>query len=243
MTSRLPGIATMLALLVPAAPALAADQSVTATGSNTFAPKDVTVNVGETVTWTNTGGTHNVHFTDNSFTQPDSLDAPWTVSRTFSAVGTFSYVCQVHETTDNMTGTVTVPAAGAPPPPVPGPPGQTVIADKVAPAVTLSGRTRQGVLRSRAVFVTVAVNEASTVSARGTISVPGSAKAYRLRKASRKVAAGAKAQLKLRLSKAAQRAVRRALARRLKLAARLTVTAKDAAGNTRSEKRKVRLKL
>ena len=235
-------IGILVALLASAELALAANQSVSVTNYS-FAPKDVSLTVGETVTWTNTQGTHNVHFNSISFTEPAIFDAPWTVSRTFDAAGTFSYVCQVHPL--DMTGTVIVQAAGTGPPPPGGGgggPGQPVTADKVAPGVKLSGQRRQDVLARRAVLVTVAVNEASAVSAKGTVSVPGQSKVFRLRKASRDLKAGAKATLKLKLPKQASRAFRRALARRVKLTARLTVSAKDAAGNTRSAKRKVTLK-
>jgi hypothetical protein len=138
-----------------------------------------------------------------------------------------------------MTGTVTVQAPGGTPGPGPPPP---VTADKIPPALKLSGRTKQKVLRRRAVLVRVEVNEASTVAATGTVSVPGAGKVFRLKRASRQLAAGAKVTLKLKLPKQASRSLRRALARRTRLTARLTVTAKDAAGNTRSAKRKVRLK-
>jgi plastocyanin len=237
-------VGILVALLVPADAVLAANQSVTAS-NYAFGPRDVTVNVGESVTWTNIGGSHNVRFDDGSFDQPaDPADVwPAPVSRTFSTVGTFRYVCEAHDVSDNMTGTVRVLAAGAPPGPGPGaglPP--PVAADKVAPGLKLGGKRRQDVLGRRAVLVTVAVNEASAVSAKGTVSVPGASKVFRLRKASRQLEAGAKATLKLKLPPQASRAFRRALARKVKLTARLTVTAKDAAGNTRTAKRRVSLR-
>ena len=59
----------------------AANQTVTATSSDTFSPAAVTVNQGETVTWKNGGGNHNVSFDDGSFTQPATPStSPWTVS-------------------------------------------------------------------------------------------------------------------------------------------------------------------
>ena len=240
-------IGILVALLAPAEFALAANQSVLATPSNTFSPANVSVNVGETVTWTNDGGTHNVAF-DDGFTEP-AMASPsmWTVSKTFSTAGSFGYYCAFHG--QSMSGTVAVQAAGTGPAPPPGGgggggrgTGQPVAADKVAPGVKLSGQRRQDVLARRAVLVTVAVNEAAAVSAKGTVSVPGQSKVFRLRKASRDLKAGAKATLKLKLPKQASRAFRRALARRVKLTARLTISAKDAAGNTRSAKRKVTLK-
>ena len=44
--------------------ALAANGSVTATSGDTFSPAAVTINQGESVTWTNGGGNHNVVLAD-----------------------------------------------------------------------------------------------------------------------------------------------------------------------------------
>jgi Copper binding proteins, plastocyanin/azurin family len=91
---------------------------VQATSADTFVQSDVTVTVGEKVTWTNTGGTHNVVFDDGMFTQPATAMMPsgWPpiVSRTFSQAGDYTYYCQLHRSI-GMTGTVHVVAAGAPP--------------------------------------------------------------------------------------------------------------------------------
>jgi plastocyanin len=223
-------IGILVALILPAELALGADQTVTANEDPVFAfiPAAVTIQPGDTVTWKGVSGTHNVDFNDRSFTQPEFPEpAPWTVSRTFNSVGSFRYICDNHS--EQMVGTVNVQSGG---------PGQP---DKVAPTVKLSGKTRQDVLGRRAVLVTVAVDESATVSAKGSVSVPGAAKVFRLKGVSRQLAAGAKKQLKLKLPKQAPRAFRRALARGTKLTARLTVTAKDAAGNTKSAKRRIRL--
>jgi plastocyanin len=107
--------------------ALAANQTVMALqGPNRFVQKDVTVSVGETVTWTNGGGSHNVVFDDGSFTEPASATGPgsaWPVSRTFTTAGVFSYYCVIHGGPggQGMSGTVTVVAPGGNPPPS-GPP-------------------------------------------------------------------------------------------------------------------------
>jgi plastocyanin len=98
-------------LLTTAHAATAADQSVTATANSTFAPATVTVNQGDSVTWTNAGGYHNVRFDDGSFLQPPTISPDaWTVSRTFDAVGSFTYFCEAHVLV-GMTGTVNVTAA------------------------------------------------------------------------------------------------------------------------------------
>src|SRR3954454_2802170 len=115
--SGLLAIGVLIAVLAPAAPALAANQTVNATSSSTFTPKDVTVNQGESVTWNNTGGLHNVHFDDNSYIMPASPStAAWSVSRAFNTPGTFRYYCQVHGGPNGtgMSGTVTVNGPGYP---------------------------------------------------------------------------------------------------------------------------------
>ena len=135
---------------------------------------------------------------------------------------------------------VTVQAPGAIPGPGPAPP-QPVAADKTAPALKLGGRGNQKVLRQRSVAVVVEADEASTVVARGTISVPGSGRTIRLRKASKQVAAGAKVKLALRLSRPKLRSLRRAFQKRPRLTARVTATGTDQAGNRRSAKRTVKV--
>ena len=99
------------AVLEAAAPAHAANQTVTANSLNQFTPQNATVSVGEMVTWNNTGGVHNVHFDDNSYDMPaSSTPAPWTVMRTFPATGVFRYYCELHGGPGGagMSGTVTV---------------------------------------------------------------------------------------------------------------------------------------
>jgi plastocyanin len=129
----LPALGAAVGVMVLVAPAgggtaagtrLAADAMVEAR-DNTFVPSTVTINQGETVTWTNVGNNpHNVKFADESVARPPTPDPPpWTVARTFDAPGSFSYVCQQHP---GMTGTVNVnavaPAPGPPPPGTPAPP-------------------------------------------------------------------------------------------------------------------------
>ena len=73
-----------------------------------FAPGGVTVNVGDTVTWTNAGPTpHSATANDGSF-DTGIMDEGGSGSHTFTEAGTFSYICTPHP---NMQGTVTVQAA------------------------------------------------------------------------------------------------------------------------------------
>ena len=235
-------IGILAALVMAAAPARAANQTVTATSSNEFVPAAVTVFQGESVTWNNVGGGfHNVHFDDNSFDMPPDPDpASWAVPRSFNTPGTFRYYCEAH-LADGMVGTVTVQAPGTTPGPGPAQP-KPVAADRTPPALKLGGRSNQKVLRQRSVAVVVEADEASTVVARGTISVPGSSRIIRLKKASRRLAPGARARLELRLSRAKLRTLRRAFEKRPRLTARVTVTGSDQAGNRRSAKRAIKLK-
>ena len=110
----------MVALM--AVPASAADQSVTAR-DNTFSPDHVTIDVGDKVTWTNSGLLpHNVKFSNGSFEEPAEPEATsWTVERTFDRPGSFTYYCTVHGR-DNMNGTLTVTAGAAAEEPVGGDP-------------------------------------------------------------------------------------------------------------------------
>ena len=226
---------SLLLALVAATPAGAANQTVVAT-DRVFTPADVTVFQGESVTWTNGGGSHNVRFEDNAFTMPAAPDAaPWSVTRTFDQVGVFRYYCELHGYPNgvDMSGAVTVK---------PGSDEQPVTADRTAPALALSGSTRQKVLRQRAVFVNARVSEASRVIARASVSIPGSGKSRRAVSAGKNLPPGATAKLKPRFPRHTMRKFRRALRKHPRLTARLTVTATDAAGNRTSVKRRVTLK-
>jgi hypothetical protein len=94
---------------------MAANQTVSATNSNTWSPCSVTINVDDTVTWQNQGGFHNVVFDDGSYTQPSEPSfSMWNVSRKFTSAGTFKYHCGFHGT--SMAGSVVVGGATQPPP-------------------------------------------------------------------------------------------------------------------------------
>src|SRR3954468_23165302 len=84
-----------VALVVAAFPAgaLAADASVTI-AAKAFGPGDVTVNPGESVTWSWSDGPHNVHVVDGpaTFSSPVQ-DAGGTYARVLSAPGTYRYQC------------------------------------------------------------------------------------------------------------------------------------------------------
>lgn len=67
-----------------------------------FSPETVTIRVGGTVAWTNTGTTHNVIGEDFA---SENLGSGETFSHTFDAAGEFNYVCTIHP---GMRGTVVV---------------------------------------------------------------------------------------------------------------------------------------
>jgi plastocyanin len=70
-----------------------------------FDPADLTVAVGEIVTWTNTGSaTHTVKWQDGE-PESEQLQSGSTYERTFDSAGSFAYVCGIHS---QMTGTITV---------------------------------------------------------------------------------------------------------------------------------------
>jgi plastocyanin len=142
------------ALVAVALPANAADQTVSANSDDTFSAKTVTITAGDTVTWHNDGGRHNVRFNDGSFVMPPSpATNAWTVSRTFNDPGTFTYYCVQHLDV-GMTGTVVVQAAPGtgtgpgpgttpnPPPGGGGPGPKPPAAAEPAPVVTRFSMTR-----------------------------------------------------------------------------------------------------
>jgi hypothetical protein len=126
---------------------------------------DVTVDIGDTVTWHNEGGFHNVKFDDGSFEQPADVQSDnWTVSRTFNSAGSFGYYCEAHGAPNGvgMSGTVTVNSGDTvpstdPPPgtdtvPGPGPPPGTDTSPSPTPAPDTTGSVISRFSMTRALF-------------------------------------------------------------------------------------------
>lgn len=92
-------------------PSAEASSSATVTISDfKFTPDTVTVNEGDTVTWTNDGpSVHTATADDGSF-DTGSLRKGESGSATFTQAGTITYICQPHPF---MKGKVIVQAAGA----------------------------------------------------------------------------------------------------------------------------------
>jgi plastocyanin len=84
-------------LLAAASLAHSAEVFVLVLPTFVFDPQTVTINAGDTVTWINEEGHHNVRSDSGLFTSgpPSSLPG-WTFSHTFPAIGTFPYYCEVH---------------------------------------------------------------------------------------------------------------------------------------------------
>jgi plastocyanin len=79
---------------------------------NSFSPKDVTINPGDTVTWVDMGNAplHTVSAADGSFDSGNMLTGRGaTFSHTFNAGGvTTLYYCKVHQSCCQMQGAVIV---------------------------------------------------------------------------------------------------------------------------------------
>jgi plastocyanin len=105
--------AAVLFLAAAAVPASGATVNVAVGGSSlVFTPQVVHIQTGDTVTWTNTGGTHNVTADDSGFGNALSGSA-WTFSHTFSAAGIFGYHCAAHGAPGGgMFGSVVVADTG-----------------------------------------------------------------------------------------------------------------------------------
>jgi plastocyanin len=121
----------LLALFTLAtANAYAANWTVNVGGAQlTFAPATLTIAAGDTVTFVNRGGFHNVAADDGAFRCAQSCSGSggdpdstlWSSTVTLASPGTVGYHCEVHGAAgQGMFGTITVqPAPPAPPPPQP----------------------------------------------------------------------------------------------------------------------------
>lgn len=117
-------------LLLVTSSAWAANHQVTVGGTGggiygegqalAFDPPSLTIAVGDTVTFTNAGGTHNVAADDHSFRCANGCDSAggsgtpsssaWSATVTFNQAGSFGYHCEVHQSM-GMVGSITVQGA------------------------------------------------------------------------------------------------------------------------------------
>jgi hypothetical protein len=116
------------------------------------------------------------------------------------------------------------------------------LADFSAPGLTIAGRATQRAGKTIAVVVR-ATTEDLWASASGSVSVPGAARSYKLTGVhNRFVARGEKATLRLKVPRKAQKAIRRALRRHKPVRAKIKVLVRDAAGNSATRSRTIKLK-
>jgi plastocyanin len=221
----------MLALIPLAAAVLVSAPADVVATDYAFSPP-VTVNAGETVTFSYPTGIsrHNVAFSTGTPTAcapalPERpVRAPWTSACRFDTPGEYDFVCDLHP---QMTGRVTVlalptPTPTADPQPQPQPQPQPTIDPSPSPAASqpLVERRQRG------------------SSVRGSIMVAGAgsrltvnvlAKRKRVGRTTRTVGAG-KATFTVPMNAAARRTLRRA--RRLALTVRITVAPPSGAAFT-----------
>ena len=124
--------AVLLLLIAHVASATSANVTVGPNGSISYSPNSVTINAGESVTFTYAGGPmpHNVIANDNSFRcakgcedtggNGAATNQAFTFTRTFNTAGTINYHCEYHGLV--MSGKIIVNAAAPPPQ------GQNVVA-------------------------------------------------------------------------------------------------------------------
>ncbi|HAB35809.1 MAG TPA: hypothetical protein DCE58_04320, partial [Cryomorphaceae bacterium] len=84
--------------------------------NNSFSPAALTITAGDTVTWTQVNGVHNVNGSTSTFsTNPSSFGngaaagGTWTYQYVFTTPGSYQYQCDPHASF--MTGSATVTAA------------------------------------------------------------------------------------------------------------------------------------
>ena len=136
--ARLAAFAGLLLFIALASTAAAATTAVNIQGF-AFVPPSVTINVGDSVTWTNKdAAAHSV--VASGVGQTPVLTQNQSGGLSFNAAGTFSYVCGIHGA--SMTGTVIVRAAATPAPtpvptpiPTPVPTARPTVAPTAAPTV------------------------------------------------------------------------------------------------------------
>ncbi|HEX2398660.1 MAG TPA: plastocyanin/azurin family copper-binding protein, partial [Mycobacterium sp.] len=117
-------LAMLMAVVAPAANGAPVAVSIRNTGTTdwAFQPRSVTINVGDSVTWTNRSDAgsepHTVRPDSGGFGGSAILQIGDSYSATFRRAGRFSYHCEIHPA---MTGVVTVVGANPTPRPTPKP--------------------------------------------------------------------------------------------------------------------------
>jgi len=127
-------------LLFATTSANAADHAVSVGGSGlTFSPSSLMINKGDTVTFHNAGGFHNVASDTGLFRNGSASSSGWTYTTpAFNEIGTFGYHCEIHGAAGGvgMAGAITVQDYGPPPPP---PPNFGLAAQSSSPSLAQGG--------------------------------------------------------------------------------------------------------
>jgi glucose/arabinose dehydrogenase len=103
-----------LAFLSPPLKAATVNVVVGPSGSMSYSPKQVFINVGDTVEWVWSSGSHSVTSTSGSELSSGVHVGGYTYSHTFMSTGNFSYYCTFHGLI--MNGSVSVSDAASPTP-------------------------------------------------------------------------------------------------------------------------------
>jgi LPXTG-motif cell wall-anchored protein len=101
---KLAGGALVSSLAHPATAHAADDTSVTISDFK-FTPASITIHVGDTVTWTNSGPSAHTATANNGSFNTGVLQKGHSASHTFTTAGTFTYICSIHPF---MHGTIVV---------------------------------------------------------------------------------------------------------------------------------------
>lgn len=116
MRTRRTTIGTLLLFVLLAGWALLPPAHTGATGHDvsivnfSFSPSPLTIQVGDSVTWTNNDQFDHTATSDTSAWDSGSLAAQGVYSFTFTAAGTYAYHCEIHTA---MQGTIIVEQASA----------------------------------------------------------------------------------------------------------------------------------
>ena len=128
-------LSAVLATSLVAAPSARAATHTVQINDGFFGPANLTVAVGDTVTWTNADDSPHTVTADGGPFASSTLNAGDTFTHTFTTPGTYAYVCSFHE---EMVGTITVVAASAPAPAATSAPASAATAASSAPSTTAS---------------------------------------------------------------------------------------------------------
>jgi hypothetical protein len=129
----------------------------------------------------------------------------------------------------------TVVGGAGPIPPIAPPPGDTT------PPVLSAKAPKAESIKRGFVTVTDTTNEPATDTATGSVSLSKAAKAYKLKPATVKHAAGTVA-LRLKIPKRTRKAIRQAIRNRRKATANIRIVSQDAAGNRATRTLRIKLK-